>query len=161
MFPLNEKSMEKFLDADARETYRRTGRRNYDPKFTLPPNLITNGPYFLDKWEFKRSLNLRANPYYWDREHVRSTTIEQVNADDTEWAFLEYDSAGVDWLADVTGEIAAELKAKNRQDLRVFPGFGTYFYSVNCLPKLPDGTRNPLADLRVRRRWRCLWIRRR
>ena len=57
----------------------------------------------------------------------------------------------MDWLADVTGEIAAELKAKNRPDLRVFPGFGTYFYSVNCQPKLPDGKPNPLADPRVRR----------
>lgn len=74
-----------------------------------------------------------------------------MNADDPQWAFLEYDSAGVDWLADVTGEIGAELKAKNRPDLRVFPGFGTYFYSVNCQAKLPDGTTNPLADPRVRR----------
>jgi oligopeptide transport system substrate-binding protein len=150
MFPLDEKSMDKQLDDDAQQALRRTGRRTYDARFTRPPNLISNGPYFLQSWEFKKTLVLRKNPYYWDRQHVRSETIEQVNADDPEWAFLEYDSGAVDWMAEVTGEIAAELKAKGRGDLRVFPGFGTYFYSVNCLPNLPDGQRNPLADARVR-----------
>ena len=151
MFPLNQKSMDNSFDADARDALRRTGRRTYDAKFTRPPNLVTNGPYFLKSWEFKKSLVLQKNPYYWDRANVHSEMIQQVNADDPQWAFLEYDSGAVDWLADITGEIAAELKKKKRPDLRVFPGFGTYFYSVNCQPNLPDGKPNPLADPRVRR----------
>ena len=31
-----------------------------------------------------------------------------------------------------------------------FPAFGTYFYSFNCLPKLPGGRPNPMTDIRVR-----------
>jgi oligopeptide transport system substrate-binding protein len=33
----------------------------------------------------------------------------------------------------------------------VFPSFGTYYYDFNSQPTLPDGTKNPLADVRVRR----------
>lgn len=157
MFPLNERSMDEVekldqtTDSDFKRDLERTGRRNYDRQFTRPPYLVTNGPFMLDSWEFKKSLRLKKNPYYWDKDHVRSDTIEQVSADDPQWAFLEYDSKGADWMAEVSGEIAAELKRKGRKDLRVFPGFGTYFYSVNCSPALPDGKPNPLADVRVRR----------
>src|SRR5207244_5583092 len=48
------------------------------------------------------------------------------------------------------GDIAAELRRGHRPDLHIFPGVGTYLYSVNCRPKLPDGHDNPLADVRVR-----------
>ena len=56
----------------------------------------------------------------------------------------------VDWLADTTGDIAAQLRDAGRKDVRVFPSFGTYFYSFNCQPTLPGGRKNPFADVRVR-----------
>ena len=67
------------------------------------------------------------------------------------WAFLKYDSGAADWLTDAAGSIGAELYAQGRADLHVSPGFGTYLYKINCQPTLPDGSRNPLADARVRR----------
>lgn len=144
-FPLNEKSMAAFRRQDPK-----TGRVTFDKKFTTPPNLVGNGPYRLSSWEFKRRLRLEASEYYWDREHVRSKSIEMVNAEDPMWAFLRYDEGNVDWIADASGEIGAELHARKRADLHVFPSFGTYFYSFNCLPRLPDGSANPFSDVRVR-----------
>ena len=47
--------------------------------------------------------------------------------------------------------MAADLLAKRRSDLHVFPAFGTYFYDFNCREKLPDGSKNPFHDPRVRR----------
>jgi oligopeptide transport system substrate-binding protein len=168
MFPLNEKSMEEFLDKNA---FQHTGRRIYDKEFTRPPKLVTNGAYRLQSWEFKRRLRIEANPYYWDRANVKSKVIDQVSAEDPQWAYEMYNSGGVDWLSEIPGDIGAELKAKGEQaradnparrlkglppldehrDLHVFTSFGTYFYSFNCQPKLNNGAMNPFADVRVRR----------
>jgi oligopeptide transport system substrate-binding protein len=56
-------------------------------------------------------------------------------------------------MADVPGDLAAELKAKGRGDLHSSPAFGTAFLTLMCTPKLPaelgQGL-NPLADVRVR-----------
>ena len=145
-FPLHEPSMRPF----AEKPDPATGRVGYTQDFTRPPHLVGNGPYKLASWEFKRRLRLEASEFYWDRANVKSHVIEQISAADPQWAFLTYDSGAVDWLAEVTGDIAAELRQTGRMDLRVFPGFGTYFYSINCMPKLPDGQANPFADVRVR-----------
>ena len=34
---------------------------------------------------------------------------------------------------------ATILNKTKRTDLQVFRAFGTYYYDLNCLPKLPDG----------------------
>jgi oligopeptide transport system substrate-binding protein len=145
-FPLNERSMKPFAQIDSA-----TGQTTYDQRFTRPPFLQTNGPYQMTEWSFKRRIRMRANPYYWDACHVKSKVIDQIYADDPLSAYLQYDDKQIDWLAEVSGELAADLKKQGRKDLRVFPGFGTYFYSVNCQPTLPDGSPNPLSDVRVRK----------
>src|SRR5688500_2232955 len=57
-------------------------------------------------------------------------------------------------MADVPGDLAAELKAKGRTDLRTSPAFGTAFLTLLCRPQLPPSSggvgKNPLADVRVR-----------
>jgi len=145
-FPQNERSMRPF----AEKADEKTGRVSYKQEFTRPPNLVGNGPYRLAAWEFKRSLRLEASEYYWDRQNVKSRVIEQLSAIDPQWAFLKYESGAVDWLAEISPELSSELMRRKRGDLRVFPGFGTYFYSINCQAKLPDGRDNPFADVKVR-----------
>ena len=140
-WPLHEKSMQPFWQA---------ATHSYDKRFTRPPFLVSNGPYRLAEWNFKRNIRLEASAYYWDRANVRSQSIEILNADDPTWGFLRYDTGSIDWLADATGPIGADLYAQKRKDMHVFPAFGSYFYTVNCLPKLGNGKSNPFADKRVR-----------
>ena len=148
-FPVNERSMEKFLDQNTFEASQKRIRR-YDKKFTLPPYLVTNGPYMLTSWEFRRRMRLTANPNYWDRAHVKCRIIDQLSTSDPQWAYAMYETGGADWIPDFVGEIAAEVRARHSPDLHQFPGFGTYFYSFNCRPQLNDGRKNPFADVRVR-----------
>jgi len=150
-FPLNQRSMQAFAESEKGEDGKETGRVVYNERFTRPPFLQTNGPYGMTEWYFKRRIRMRANPYYWDAANVKSKIIDQIYSDDPLPAYLQYDNRQIDWLAEVSGDIAAELKKRGRKDLHIFPGFGTYFYSINCQPALPDGRRNPLADVRVRR----------
>lgn len=146
LFPQHERSMEPFKTVDPD-----TGRVSYDGRFTRPPNLVTNGPYRLHSWEFKGRMRMVANDHYWDRKNVQSKVIDQIYAVER-MAYELYQAGEVDWHAgiELTPVISADLKKEGRTDLHVSPGFGTYFYSFNCLPKLPDGRDNPLADVRVR-----------
>ncbi|QOV89254.1 peptide ABC transporter substrate-binding protein [Humisphaera borealis] len=146
-FPLHEKSMQPFIDKDVRKA---TGKIVYDKRFTLPPNLLTNGAYELTSWDFKRRIRLTASQYWWNKDAVKTKSIDVVSADDYLWALTIYDTGGVDWLTDMSGELAADLLKKGRKDVHVYPGFGTYFYTFNCKEKLADGRKNPFADVRVR-----------
>ena len=146
-FPLNQKVMATFAVTDPK-----TGAISYKPEYTRPPNLVTNGPYRLDSWTFKQRLRMVANEHYWNRAAVGCRTVDQVYAEDPLAALRLYQSGTVDWLCDVDGETAAAmLKRGGYPDLHVFPGFGTYYYELNCQEKLPDGRPNPLRDVRVRR----------
>ena len=141
-WPLHEASMKAFYEPQA---------GTYGKRFTRPPNLVTNGPFRLASWTFREKLGLKANEFYWDRANVRSKSIDVIIGPEAMWSFLKYDSGAVDWLTDAAGAIGAELQASGRSDLHVSPGFGTYMYKLNCQPTLPDGTKNPFADKRVRR----------
>jgi len=142
-FPLNEKSMQPFKQTQG-------GKTTYGGEFTRPPNLVTNGPYKLTKWELRVGQRLEANPFYWDAKNVKTKSIEAVSVDDHLLAYQMYDKGEVDWLAEPNAEIASEMKQAGRTDIHIFPSFGTYFYSLNCLPKLSGGRTNPMADIRVR-----------
>ena len=145
-FPLHEPSMRPFRVVDDE-----SGRVSYSGKFTRPPHLVSNGPFRLHAWKFKGRLRMMRNEHYWDVANVKSRIIDQVYGEG-QVAFEMYDRGEVDWHLgiELMPEISANLKAAGRTDLHVWPGFGTYFYSFNCLPTLPGGRRNPFADVRVR-----------
>ena len=148
LFPLHERSMRKFRQVDPN-----TGAVSYDKEFTRPPHLVSNGPFRLHDWAFKQRIRFVKSEHYWDRDRVRSNTIDQVSCEEPMAQFLMFYNGSVDWVADITigPEVAADLYGKKRTDLlNVGKGFGTYFYSVNCQERLPGGRKNPFADVRVR-----------
>ena len=146
-FPLHENSMRPFAVVDPH-----TGRASsYDEAFTRPPNLVSNGPYRLSLWQFKRKLRYVASDFYWDRTNVKSKIMDEPIIEDALARFRAYYDGQVDWLYEVEGSMIGEMREQGGwPDMHVFPSFGTYFYVLNCLPKLPDGRRNPMADPRVR-----------
>ena len=144
-FPMHEPSMRPFEDVDPV-----TGEVTYRPEFTQPPHLVTNGPFRLQSWAFKRKIRIVASDYYWDQARVRCKTIDEIHADDGLAAYRLYTQGDVDWLPEVDPDVAAPLFAEHAADLHVFPAFGTSYYELNCLPRLPNGQPNPLVDVRVR-----------
>jgi oligopeptide transport system substrate-binding protein len=143
--PLHEPSMRQFAETDPK-----TGVVRYKQQFTRPPHLVTNGPYTLVAWDFKRRLRLEGNERYWDKAHVKMKSIESYVVDDSLTQLMRYESGSVDWVSEVPTEIAAELRHKGREDLKSFDGYGTMFLTLMVRPKLRNGQENPLSDLRVR-----------
>lgn len=143
-YPMNERSMEPFREVN-------NGHVSYKPEFTKPQNVVTNGPFFLKRWDFKRDLWLEKSPTYWDRDHVPLKSIEMVINDDPLSDLLMYESGSVDWVTNVNNDFCAELRARGRKDVIISPGFGTYFLDLNCAPAVAGMiANNPLADVRVR-----------
>jgi oligopeptide transport system substrate-binding protein len=145
-YPLNERSMEPFKQEDPR-----TKKASYSGAFTRPPNVVTNGPFELKAWDFKRRLWMEKSPTYWGRDLVKLDTIEMVVNENRLSQVLMYESGRVDWVADTGSDISAELRAQGRKDLVVTPGFGTNFLTVNTARRVPGLIdNNPLSDVRVR-----------
>ncbi len=151
--------------------------------WTKPPDLVSNGPFMLTDWRFKRDMRFEQNPHYWNRDTLNIETISTPSINDPNAAVLAYTSGVVDWVSDVTPAYRADMLADKmrfyeenreqyeslraqgldmfeidrrlpddpRKDIHAIPAFGTYWYNFNCLPTLPDGRPNPLADARVRR----------
>jgi oligopeptide transport system substrate-binding protein len=146
-FPQHEPSMRPYAKKDESGSY----VASYDQAFTRPPHLVSNGPYRLAEWTFKRRVRMEASDYYWDRAHVQCRVIDQNYIDDQMAAFRAYESGRVDWLVEMDNDLAADLLAARRADLKVFPNFGTYFFDFNCQATMKDGKPNPFGDRRVRR----------
>jgi len=142
LYPLHERAMAPFLLKAADPA------RGYDPRWTRPPHLITNGPFQLTEWRFKQYLALRPNEHYWDRAAVQCPLVLLKAYNDSRAALLAYQSRDVDVLSWVPQDLGPDLlsahAAGNYPDLKWRPVFGTYYYIFNC-------TKKPFNDPRVRR----------
>ena len=142
-FPLNPAAMARF-----RSTAHGLSPEHYDPRWTRPPYLVSDGPYRLAAWKFHQYLELRPNKYYWDRQAVKCPALYVRNFPDSQSAFLAYQSGAVDVLSFVPTLFAPALLRQQRRHLRddvhYRPVFGSYYYNINCRHK-------PLNNPLVRR----------
>ncbi|HVZ94041.1 MAG TPA: peptide ABC transporter substrate-binding protein [Phycisphaerales bacterium] len=148
--PVHPANVERFVTADPR-----TGARRQDSGWTRPDHLITNGPYILRDWKFKRELLLERSTTYTGPATPRSNLIRMLPIGEPNTAVLAYATGSADWISDVNVDYIPELieqtKRGERTDFHAFNSFGTYFWNFNCAERFPDGSPNPLHDPRVRR----------
>lgn len=177
-FPVHRGTIERFTALDEV-----TGEMRTDPKWTRPPSFVTNGPFVLTEWRFKRGMRLERFEGYWNNAAINVDSIECPTIEDPSAQVMAFTTGAADWVFDVSApyraemlarrdrfwerhaETVARMRSQGADDLaiaralpgesdgflHVFPAFGTYFYNLNCAPRLPDGRVNPLADARVRR----------
>ncbi|MCC7293886.1 MAG: peptide ABC transporter substrate-binding protein [Phycisphaerales bacterium] len=149
----------------------REGLVTYDAQWTKPdyrksgyPGLVTNGPYRLADWTFKRSLRLEVNPFHREAARIPCRSIEAVVYDDPNTALLAFESGDVDFIPTVEvsydHEIARLARSGERADFHLCSLAGTYFFNFNCCDAVVDGRPNPFVDARVRRAF-CLAVDRR
>ena len=138
-----------------------TGRIQPDHRWARPGTLISNGPYVLSRWRYRRDLLLDRNPYERNPAPDRVSQILIRSIPDPNTALLAFRAGEVDWLtgvsADARSDLLDEARAQpNSEDrlvksIRAIPAFGTDFFSFNCRESLPSGVANPFHDAAVRR----------
>jgi oligopeptide transport system substrate-binding protein len=91
-----------------------TGRIEQKHDWCKPEHLVTNGPYVLARWRFKRDMLMVKNPHYHRPEIMRNESVLLVNIEDANTAILAYESGRFDWLSDVGAEYRADMLAERQ-----------------------------------------------
>ena len=134
----------------------------YDPQWTKPdvyrdgyPGLITNGPYQLSEWIFKRRARLTVNPYYRRASNIPCRTVDMLVYENINASIMAYEAGDVDFLPSMAvtydHEIARLSRTGERPDFKRCTVLATYFLNFNCLSKTIEGRPNPFVDRRVRK----------
>ncbi len=110
MFPLCEASVSRHESLDAR-----TGRRVWSNAWARPGVLVSNGPYRLTLWRFKRDMRLERNENYRDPRLPLSPTLSILNIADANSMVLAFRTGAVDWTTDVAVPYRAEMLDLQRQ----------------------------------------------
>lgn len=94
--------------------------------------LVTSGPFFIRRWQFKHRIDLERSDTYWDRAHVKLRRISLFHVEDASTALLMYRTGELDWIG-LNGELPAQSYAQwqGTGDLFVEPMLSTYFYWLN------------------------------
>ncbi|MDX2132283.1 MAG: peptide ABC transporter substrate-binding protein [Planctomycetota bacterium] len=108
--PVHRATLERHESIDPRTALRRT-----DPSWTRPGTLVSNGPFRLTEWRFKRHMRFERSEHYWDRQRVNVRSVAIPSIADGNAQVLAFRSGAVDWTSDVTpfyrGEIFAAKQA--------------------------------------------------
>ncbi|CAB4324987.1 peptide ABC transporter substrate-binding protein [Brucella sp. 191011898] len=127
-FPVNKKAVEKFGD-----------------KFTLPGNLVTNGPYQLVSFVPNDKIVMKKNPNYWDTENVKIDTVNWMPFEDRSSCMRRFEAKEVDICSDVSAEQMDYVKKNLSKEFRLAPYLGIYYVDIKGEPS------SKLRDPRVRR----------
>ncbi len=112
--------------------------------WTRAENLVTNGPFTLERWSLNRSLRFRRNPSYWNAGAIALETTDALVGDNINANFNLYMSGVLDWTDSGAIPLFIVPELIRRADFHQAPYFSTYFYRFNV-------TRAPFDDARVRR----------
>lgn len=124
----------------------RTAIEKYGGKWIEAANIVTNGPYRLERWEHEKSLVLKKNPDYYDAKNVSIETISFVMVREESTAMAMYERGELDSLYQ-TGVPLEDIERVKRdpklsKELYIAPRLCTYYYGFNNT-KLPFN--NPLV----------------
>lgn len=133
----------------------KTGRIRQKYLWARPESLVSNGPFVLSGWRYKRDMQLIRNPHYHDKGLTTINSMQAITIADSNTAVLAFKTGQVDWLSSVNVDYQSDMlmqkKRGERSDVHAFPTFGTDFYSFNCRPLLLNKTPNPFSIAGVRR----------
>jgi oligopeptide transport system substrate-binding protein len=91
-----------------------TGRIRLEQEWTKPPVIVSNGPFVLTSWRFKRELRLDASPTYWDRASLNISSISIPSVEDPNAQVITYGAGGVDWVSEITPPYKSDMLAEKQ-----------------------------------------------
>lgn len=95
-------------------------------EWTLPENIVTNGPFTLKEWLPQERLVVQKNPDYWNADSVKLNTVTYLPIDDNNTGYNMFLNGEVDWMTTVPLDQIPSAKLRN--DYHVSPQLSTYYY---------------------------------
>lgn len=92
-----------------------TGALKTESGWTKPPLLVSNGPFKLVTWRFKRDMRMELNPHYWDAGSVPIRSIQIPSIEDPNAAVIAFKTGAVDWVSDVKADYRADMLRLKRE----------------------------------------------
>ena len=123
-----------------------TARLVRRPGWTKGNVLISNGPFKLTQWRFKRDMRMEKNEHYWDRDSIAIDSVSIPSITDPNAGVLAYQTGSIDWISDVTasyrGDMVADklaYLAEHKDEVERLRAEGLDQFSIDRL--LPDDPR--------------------
>ncbi len=89
-----------------------TARLVRRPGWTKGGVLVSNGPFQLDEWRFKRDMRMSKSEHYWDRDSIAIRTVSIPSISDPNAGVLAYQTGSIDWISDVTSPYRGDMVAQ-------------------------------------------------
>lgn len=117
--------------------------KKFGNKWTLPENMVCNGPFILKEWEAQNRVKVIKNNDYWDADAVKLDEIIYIPSDDNNTRLIMYKNGEADWMFQQIPLDQIDV-VKQRPDYQVIPQLACYFYEF-------DHTKAPFNDVKVRK----------
>lgn len=115
-------------------------------RWTLPGNLVGNGPFVLKNWEINKVIELAKSETYWDKDVVKLRGAHFFPIEDQQAEERAFRTGQIH-LTNTPQMDIEKIEAYRKKDpdvLRVVPTYASYYYEFNV-------NRKPFDDARVRR----------
>ena len=99
------------------------------PAWTLPENIVSNGPYQLEFRRIRDRVRLRKSRTYWDVANVDLNTIDAMAVKSETTSLNMFMNGQLDWATTVPNPVIPELM--KRTDFLSAPMLTVYFYRLN------------------------------
>lgn len=114
-------------------------------QWTQPGRIVSNGPFRLVEWSFRRRMVFERNPRYWDVRSVKLRRVIALAVESYTTTLNLYRAGELDFIGENTNLPAETMDLLSTvPDFERKPEMTIYYYWVNT-------RRPPLDDVRVRR----------
>ena len=93
-----------------------------------PGKLVSNGAYTLAEFVPNDHIKLVKNPKFYDAANVRIDVVNYIPTEDRSTALKRYEAGELDSNDDMPTEQLADIRSKFKDQVRVGPSLGTYYY---------------------------------
>jgi oligopeptide transport system substrate-binding protein len=113
-------------------------------KWTLPGNMVSNGPYVLREWRPNQYVEIARSPTFWGRDQIKLRAVRYFPIEEPVAEEDAFRSGQLHLTSTLPTARIGVYKSENSPLLRVTPLSAIYYYMFNTL-------RPPFNDARVRR----------
>jgi len=107
----------------------------FGDKWTEAANIVTNGPFKLERWEHSSAIDIVKDPDWRDADSVKLTRVNGRMIEDGTTAVQAFEAGEVDVLETLPPDETARLK--ETPEYAHYGALGTYYYGVN-VKNIPD-----------------------